>query len=290
MAVEPFDYTTMTSRNLGLVTASEQERLRTTPVFVCGTGGMGGACVQALARLGLSRLALVDIDRFEVSNLNRQVFAFLRNVGQPKVDGTVEILRDINPDLEIETYGRAWVDELDRILTTYKIVVNGMDDLEAGIRLYRKAREHGATVIDAYLSPIPSIIVVRPEDPRPEERLGYPTVGRTAFSPQMRDACRMREVEYVMVHSSSAKYIDLAIAGEIFAGTRSRPSFAPMVITTGNLMCFEVVNLVLGRPSGTDCRGVFYDPWRAEVQRPRGAILGWLISRVVRRKLRDLLG
>src|SRR5262249_42027654 len=157
-------------------------------------------------------------------------------------------LADINPELRLETWHAEWVERLDAILPTYKVVVNGMDDLRAGLVLYRKAREHGATVIDAYTSPLPSVTCVRPGDSRPEERLRFPTLGLDprALTAEQLDTCKQREMEYVMIHSSSVRYVDLALAGEVVAGKRSRPSFAPMVITTGNLMAFEALSLVLG--------------------------------------------
>ncbi len=285
-----FDYAVMTHRNAGFVTEAEQARLRATPVFVCGVGGMGGAAVQSLARAGMERLAIADMDRFEVSNLNRQVFADLHTVGKGKVEATVERLAAINPGLRPVTFGAEWTERLDEILPEYRIVVNGMDDLAAGIHLYRKAREHGATVIDAYTSPLPSVTLVRPGDPRPEERLGFPTVGKPwdALSGEDADACKMAEATHVMVHSSSAEHIDLGFAAEMLAGKRSRPSFAPMVILTGNLMAYEVVKLALGKPSGVDFRGCFYNPWTLEVERPRAAPVAWLRLQVVRRKLREL--
>ena len=285
-----FDYAVMTHRNTGFVTEAEQARLRATPVFVCGVGGMGGAAVQSLARAGMERLAIADMDVFEVSNLNRQVFADLQTVGKGKVEATVERLAAINPGLRPVTFGPEWTGRLDEILATYKIVVNGMDDLAAGIHLYRKAREHGATVIDAYTSPLPSVTLVRPGDPRPEERLGFPTLGKPwdALSAADADACKMAEATYVMVHSSSAEHIDLDFAAELLAGKRSRPSFAPMVILTGNLMAYEAVKLALGKPSGVDFRGCFYNPWTLEVERPKPAPVAWLRLQVVRRKLREL--
>ncbi|HEX2090776.1 MAG TPA: ThiF family adenylyltransferase, partial [Longimicrobiaceae bacterium] len=181
-----------------------------------------------------------------------------------------ERLADINPELRLRTWGAEWTAELDAILAEYKVVVNGMDDLAAGIHLYRRAREHGATVIDAYTSPLPSVIVVRPGDPRPEERLGYPSVGVAwdRLTPGIADGCKMAEAVYVMTHSTSHKHIDLGIASEMMAGKRSRPSFAPMVILTGNLMAFEATNLAMGRPSGMDCRGAFFNPWTFRVERP----------------------
>jgi molybdopterin/thiamine biosynthesis adenylyltransferase len=282
-----FSYDELVTRNAGFVTPAEQAMLRNGRVFVCGVGGMGGAALQSLVRAGVGHFALADMDTFEVSNLNRQLFATLDTVGQPKVAATAAAIARINPDIELTTYGAEWVDQLDEILPAHRIVINGMDDLTAGIALYRKAREHGATVIDAYTSPLPSVTVVRPGDPRPEQRLGYPTLGTDwrAITPAQAAACKAAEALYVAVHSSSASYIDHAVAAGLFAGTRARPSFAPMVIETGTLMAFEAVKLLLGRSSGVDHRGVFLNPWTMMVERPRSAPVAWLRERVARRLL-----
>ena len=230
-----FSYEEMTGRNAGFVTATEQSLLREGRVFVCGVGGMGGAALQSLVRAGVGNLTIADMDLFERSNLNRQLFATVDTVGRLKVSATAEALARINPNVGLTTYGAEWVERLDEILPAHRVVVNGMDDLAAGIALYRKAREHGATVIDAYTSPLPSVTVVRPADPRPEERLRYPTrrTNWRVLTGEEVDACKRAEALYVMVNSSSAKHIDLHVAAELMAGRRSRPSFAPMVIATG---------------------------------------------------------
>lgn len=280
-----FDYAEFTTRNLGFVSRAEQERLCETPVFVCGTGGMGGACLLALVRAGFERIGFADFDTFEVSNLNRQVFANLDAVGREKTAATREQLLKINPHLEPDVHGADWTDRLDELLPRYRIVVNGMDDLAAGVQLYRKAREHGATVIDAYTAPLPSVTVVAPADPRPEERLGFPvrTVDWRDIHAELAAACVEKELVYVLTHSNSAAHVDHDIAAEMVAGKRKRISFAPMVIATGMLMAFEVVNLALARKSGTDYRGYFFNPWTAKVERPRSfamaAARGWLVKR-----------
>jgi len=285
-----FSYEQMVSRNPGFVSAEEQRRLKETPVFICGVGGMGGACLMSLVRAGMTRLTIADFDRFEVSNLNRQLFATLRTVGVNKVQATVDGVRSLNPEVELRTYGAEWTEKLDEILSSCRVVVNGMDDLRAGLLLYRKAREHGATVIDAYTSPLPSVTRVRSRDPRPEERLAYPTAGKSwdAVTPEDLDRCKLREITHVMVHSSSHRYIDMAIASEVMAGRRSRPSFAPMVILTGTLMAFEVIGEVLDRPGGADCRGYFFNPWEGKVERPRNPLMAWLAGMLVRARLKEL--
>ncbi|QBK06090.1 ThiF family adenylyltransferase [Hylemonella gracilis] len=282
-----FSYADFTQRNIGFVTERQQQELKASRVFVCGAGGMGGACLQSLVRAGVGAVAVADFDTFEVSNMNRQVFANLRTVGMGKLEATVASLKEINPELIIEPLGQEWVNQLDDLLTRYKIVVNGMDDVQAGIVLYRKAREHGATVIDAYTSPLPSVVVVRPQDPRPEERLRFPTANRqdTQLTAAERAQCVGQEIEYVMVHSSSARHIEIEIARDLLTGKRKRMSFAPMVITTGNLMSFEAIKLILGREPLADWRGYFFNPWTMRIERPRSKPMAWALGWLVRRFL-----
>lgn len=287
-----FSYTEMTKRNIGFVTEAEQAKLQGATVFVCGTGGMGGACILGLVRAGIGRLIIADIDTFEVSNLNRQVFAFAETVDLHKAEATRKICLSINPDLEIEVLKDDWPAQVSRCVATSAVVVNGTDDLGAALLLYRTAKNHNKTVIDAYASPLPSIFVTKPQDPTPEERLDYPTINTAwdALTPAMRADAFAREAEYVVIHSSSRHHIDLAMVGEVVAGKRSRMSFAPMVITTGMLMSTEVINAVLGRPHGADFRGWFFNPAKARVERPRSALVAAILRPIVRRFLAKLSG
>jgi len=287
---EAFDYDEFTSRNIGFITSEQQQLLRDSRIFVCGVGGMGGACVQSLVRSGVGHLCLADFDSFELSNLNRQPFANLDNVGCDKVTVTREHARRVNPTLELETYGSNWPDRIDRILSRYRIVLNSMDDVRAGILLYRKAREHGAVVIDAYTSTLPSVAVVGPHDPRPEERLGYPTVGIPfeEITEEMAEQCLARELAYVLVHSSTARHVIFDSAIEMLNGNRKRMSFAPMVITSGNLMCYEAVSQTLGTDSATDFRGYFFNPYSNKTERPRSRTAALVLSYFARRYLRSM--
>ncbi|RYG18428.1 MAG: ThiF family adenylyltransferase, partial [Caulobacteraceae bacterium] len=173
-----FNYGEFTTRNLGFITKAEQAALRDGAVFVAGVGGMGGASFLALVRAGVGRFAVCDIDVFETSNMNRQVFAFTDTVGQDKAEAACAAARRINPEVQIERLGAEWIDQVADLAGRYPVIVNGTDDIAAGVALYRAAKAAGATVIDAYASPLPSVIVVRPSDPRPEERLRYPTHGK----------------------------------------------------------------------------------------------------------------
>jgi len=286
-----FSYPEFATRNLGFVGADEQAHLRDARVFVCGVGGMGGAALMAMVRAGIGRFVIADIDVFEVSNLNRQVFANAATLGHGKAESAAEAARAINPEIEIEVFGAEWSERLGEIAARCKVIVNGMDDIPAGIHLYRTAKAAGASVIDAYMSPLPSVIVVKPDDPRPEARLRYPTQSKDwrSIDEADRRACMLAEIEYVMLHSSSRKHVDLAVAAEVAAGRRSRMSFAPMVISTGMLMAYEAIALILGKPTRTDCRGWFLNPHQAKVERPLPAPLAALLRPLVRRALNRMV-
>lgn len=287
-----FTYEEMTTRNRGFVNAEEQRVLREASVFIPGVGGMGGAAFMALVRAGVGRFIIADIDTFEVSNLNRQLFARADTIDQPKAASAARLAREINPEIELEVLGAEWTEQLDEILPKVDVVINGMDDAAAGVHLYRRAKAHGRTLIDAYASPLPSVTVVRPGDPRLEERLGYPTVGVdwTQVTDEMAVECLMKEIEYVLVHSSSHKYVDLEIAADVAAGKRSRFSFSTMVTMSGTLMAEEAIRIILGREGGADNRGYFFNAHTMKVERPLFAPLAFAKRALVRRFMKRLMG
>lgn len=287
----PAFYDEMTTRNLGFVSEEEQARLRQGAVFVAGVGGMGGACVQMLVRAGVGKIAIADVDAFEVSNLNRQLFAFTDTVDRPKAEATAEGLLKINPGLRLVVLGADWTDRLETLAAEYPVIVNGCDDVAATVELYRVAGRTGATVIDAWAAPLPSVVMVRPADPRPEERLGYPTLGTPwrEITAEQATGAFLKEIEWVLTHSSSHAHIDLKAAAEMAAGRRKRMSFAPMVVTAGALMAGEALALLMGRRTRTDCRGWFLNVRDARVERPLWAPAAWLKGWVVRRMLKRLL-
>ena len=92
-----------------------------------------------------------------------------------------------------------------------------------------------------------------------------------------------------MTHSSSRHHVDLGLAGEVIAGTRSRMSFAPMVIMAGTLIGGEALHAVLGRPHGADYRGWFLNPHNGKVERPLPGFLAAMMRPLVRRQMNRLL-
>lgn len=287
-----FSYAEFTTRNIGFVTEAEQARLKAACVFICGTGGMGGAAIQSIIRAGVGHLILADIDSFEVSNLNRQVFCTMDQIERHKAEATRDQCLRINPDAEIEVLHEDWTGEVERLVSAADVVINGTDDLGASLLLYRTASKLAKTVIDAYASPLPSVYVTRPGRPAPETRLGYPTLGVAwdALTDQHRQKAFLAEATHVMLNSSSRHYIDLDLAGEVAAGKRSRMSFAPMVISTGGLMAYEALGLILNRPSKTDEVGWFFNPYTARIEHAWPAPIAAMLRPLVRRQLMRMIG
>lgn len=286
-----FTYNEFTTRNLGFITQAEQESLKGACVFVCGTGGMGGSAIMSLIRAGVGHLILADLDTFEVSNLNRQLFATLDTVDQDKAQATRDQCLRINPEAQIEVLGADWSDDVERLVSSCDVVINGTDDLGASLLLYRTARKHGRKVIDAYASPLPSVYVTGPDDPMPEEWLGFSTVGTAwdAITADMRADAVMAEATHVMLHSSSRHYIDLELAGEMVAGKRSRMSFAPMVMMAGTLMAGEALNIILKRAGGADHRGWFLNTHLGKVERPKNKLVTMVMKPLVQRALLQMM-
>ena len=80
------------------------EMLKDARVAVFGIGGVGGYTVEALARSGVGSLDLIDDDKVCLTNINRQIYATRKTVGQYKVDVAAERIKDINPDAVVRTY------------------------------------------------------------------------------------------------------------------------------------------------------------------------------------------
>jgi molybdopterin/thiamine biosynthesis adenylyltransferase len=99
-----FSYREAFDRNLGWITEAEQEILRGKRVAIAGLGGVGGAHLLTLSRLGIGQFSLADFDSFEVHNFNRQAGATLDTVGRAKLDVMSEMAASINPNVDIRSF------------------------------------------------------------------------------------------------------------------------------------------------------------------------------------------
>jgi len=106
-----------------------QAALLDTAVLVVGAGGLGSPVLQYLAAAGLGRLGIVDDDRVERSNLQRQIIHGDADVGRPKVDSAREFVADLNPDVTVDTHEtRLDSGNVAALVADYDIVVDASDN------------------------------------------------------------------------------------------------------------------------------------------------------------------
>ena len=106
-----------------------QKKLRAASVLIIGAGGLGCPIALYLTAAGIGRLGLVDFDVVDRTNLQRQILYGESVVGVPKVEAAAERLKDLNPDVEIETYPERLTSENAlQIMSDYDIIIDGTDN------------------------------------------------------------------------------------------------------------------------------------------------------------------
>jgi len=119
------------ARHLILPEVGEQGQLRLKQgsVLIVGAGGLGSPAALYLAAAGVGRIGLVDFDRVDVTNLQRQILYGTKDVGERKLDAASARLRDLNRDIEIVTHDGALTSEnaLD-LIEQYELVLDGTDN------------------------------------------------------------------------------------------------------------------------------------------------------------------
>lgn len=125
------------------------DALRAARATVVGLGGVGSWTAEALARCGVGTLTMIDLDHIAESNVNRQVHAQGRTLGQAKVEAMAERIRDINPQCTLHLVDDFLdPDNVDRLLPDpTSIVVDCTDQVSAKIAMILRARRIGAPLV-----------------------------------------------------------------------------------------------------------------------------------------------
>jgi sulfur-carrier protein adenylyltransferase/sulfurtransferase len=127
-----------------------QKRLRDASVLLVGAGGLGSPVALYLAAAGVGRIRVVDFDRVEASNLQRQVLHTDSSIGTPKVDSTVAAIRACNPRVEVEAV-RTALDENNarQLLDGMQVAVDGSDNFGAREALNSACVQAGVPMVSA---------------------------------------------------------------------------------------------------------------------------------------------
>ncbi|MFI2636973.1 ThiF family adenylyltransferase, partial [Streptomyces collinus] len=234
------------SRNRGLISDSEQNRLAGARVLVAGVGGVGGRVAETLTRLGVGTLVLADPDTFSVTNLNRQAAATTATLGRNKAEVVAELCRGIGTGAIVEVVREGITpDNVEDLVASSDLVIDGTDYTvpDVGLRLARTAR--GASVSVVLAVEIGFGVwhtVIPPDGNRFERLLGLaPTVTFDDL------ASRRVSVPLWRWVLSIPAYIGMDVLAHVEQGHLEAPAVAPAVELSAAVVSTTAISLLVGR-------------------------------------------
>ena len=139
------------TRSIAILGENAIKKLKNKRVAVFGVGGVGGYAVEALVRMGVGAIDLIDNDTFNVTNINRQLYATHKTLGQYKVDVAAARILEINPDCVVKTHKMFYLPQNSDLfdLSVYDYAVDAIDTVAAKVELARKAEMCGTPLISS---------------------------------------------------------------------------------------------------------------------------------------------
>ena len=220
------------------------KKLQESNVIVFGIGGVGGYVVEALVRSGLGKIAIVDNDVVAKTNINRQIIATTKNIGQFKVDVMKERISDINPDTLTETYKTFFLPESSNEFdfTKYDYIVDAIDTVKAKIELVMKANEYNIPIISA-------MGAGNKLDPAKFEVSDIYKTSVCPLAKVMRTELKKRRIKHLKVVYSKETPIKPSKNGETSCKRQIPGSFAPAPAVMGLIIAAEVIKDLIANNS-----------------------------------------
>lgn len=134
-----------------LIGNENMQKIKNAKVCICGVGGVGSYTLEALARIGVGNITIVDNDNVDITNINRQIIAIVDNVGNSKVEEAKKRINKINPNIKInaiQTYISK--DNINEYITSdLDYVIDAIDSIESKITLIKRCKELNVKVISS---------------------------------------------------------------------------------------------------------------------------------------------
>jgi molybdopterin-synthase adenylyltransferase len=125
-----------------------QEKLQSARALIIGLGGLGSPVAMYLAAAGVGTLVLVDFDKVDLTNLQRQIVHTTERIGMPKVDSARQSLNALNPEIEIITIDQALEEEaLSEQVALADVVIDGSDNFNTRFALNAACRHHRTPLV-----------------------------------------------------------------------------------------------------------------------------------------------
>lgn len=125
------------------------EKLKNSKVCVFGVGGVGGFCVEALARAAVGQIDVVDNDKVNITNLNRQIIATYDTLEMNKVDVIEKRIKSINKDCIVNKFNIFYEPNLDFDFSKYDYVIDCIDSMKSKISIIEKCKKLNVKVISS---------------------------------------------------------------------------------------------------------------------------------------------
>lgn len=138
-------------REIMLIGKENLEKLKKSKVIIYGIGGVGSFVCEALARAGIENIILVDYDKIEITNLNRQIHALHSTIGKQKTEAMKNRILDINPKAKVETYYNKETKEKEEELIneTINYVIDCVDTITTKLKLIETAKRKNIPIISS---------------------------------------------------------------------------------------------------------------------------------------------
>jgi molybdopterin/thiamine biosynthesis adenylyltransferase len=250
VAVPPHDefYRLLITRNEGLVTKEDQERLRNSVILIAGCGSIGGAAVEPLIRMGAEHLVLVEPGDYDIPNMNRQSVR-LQDVGRNKAAVFKERMAEINPYATITVDTRGVVaDNAESLARSAAVILDGVDvttkpPLRAKFDLHKYAQQFRVPVVSGYdIAHLQCLIVYDYRQPN------VPILHGRVREDQIDAMQPMSFLERIVPIAA----IPIEIIPELSRQLRGEREGFPQLVYTANLYGVlavpAVVDLLAGRP------------------------------------------
>lgn len=204
-------------RNMNALSTRDQITLLESRVCIVGLGGLGGAVVETLARVGVGAMTVVDCDTFDESNLNRQALSSEQNLSQAKTTAALEKILTINSSILIQGHTEKLEQEnAVRLLEHTDIAVDCLDNIHTRFVLETAAKKTGIPMVSAAVAGFSGqITAIFPEDKGleriygPEESLsatrGAETdLGNLGFTVSLVASLECAEVVHILLNKNSS--------------------------------------------------------------------------------------
>jgi molybdopterin/thiamine biosynthesis adenylyltransferase len=213
-------------------------KIESTTIAIAGFGGVGAIVLELLVRLGVMRFRLMDMDRYEISNMNRQVFATTSTLGSWKVDVAASRIKEINPFAEVEMLIKEKADRenVERFVKGVDVLIQETDSPSSKFLFLEYAREYNVPLINGHCESVVGGIVHVYDYRNPRQRDGYRLFRLPTLSKMARKSLSRKYVDEV-----SDEYLELLDRGK-------RPTASLNFVTNliGCLVVSEAVKLITG--------------------------------------------